>query len=205
MQVWDEAGRFVAQVPHTEDGVPSLELKPYLQLLLSSQAHMQHPQEHQERQKAIEEAATPMEYALHGVKEAEASAAKKRELELLRRADQKEQVKAAIRGGDLEKVTRLLDAHPEFLDVELWPVTVYQAKSLPVTKLLLERGLAGAREGVLTATNDAGYMTRPAWVLNHRLPAFRDCERMPLTTAEDLEERLINIPSSAQLAPEGAR
>jgi perosamine synthetase len=71
--------------------------------------------------------------------------------------------------------------------------------------LLLERGLAGARESVLTTTNDAGYMTRPAWVLNHRLPAFRDCERMPLTTAEDLEERLINIPSSAQLAPEASR
>jgi perosamine synthetase len=68
--------------------------------------------------------------------------------------------------------------------------------------LLLERGLAGARDSVLTATNDAGYMTRPAWVLNHRLPAFRDCERMPLGTAEDLEERLVNLPSSAQLAPQ---
>jgi len=91
--------------------------------------------------KAIEEPVTPMEYALRGVKEAEVNTAKKRELELLRRADRKEQVKEAIRGGDLEKVTQLLDAHPEFLDVELWPVTVYEAKSLPVTKLLLERRL----------------------------------------------------------------
>ena len=87
------------------------------------------------------EPVSPMEYALRGVMEAEASAAKKWELELLRRADQKEQLKAAILGEELEKVTRLLDEHPEFLDVELWPVAIYQAKSLPVTKLLLERGL----------------------------------------------------------------
>ena len=33
----------------------------------------------------------------------------------------------------------------------------------------------------------------------HRLPPFRDCPRMPLGVAESLEQRLINIPSSAQL------
>ncbi|NUQ18570.1 MAG: aminotransferase DegT, partial [Sphingomonas sp.] len=38
--------------------------------------------------------------------------------------------------------------------------------------------------------------TRPAWVLMHRLPAFRDVFRDPLPTAEFMEDRLVNIPSS---------
>lgn len=68
--------------------------------------------------------------------------------------------------------------------------------------LLLTRAMAGERDAVLTATNDAGLTTRPVWRLNHRLPMFRDCPRMPLVTAESLEQRIINLPSSAQLAME---
>ena len=66
--------------------------------------------------------------------------------------------------------------------------------------LLLDDGCLLARDEVLAATNDAGLMTRPAWVLNHRLPAFQDSPRMPLAVAESLERRIINVPSSAQLA-----
>lgn len=71
--------------------------------------------------------------------------------------------------------------------------------------LVLDESMAGERDSVLTATNDTGLMTRPIWVLNHKLPAFRDCPRMPLTVAESLERRVINLPSSAQLAMEPVR
>lgn len=70
--------------------------------------------------------------------------------------------------------------------------------------LVLDPAAAGERDAVLTASNDAGVMTRPIWVLNHKLPAFRDCPRMPLPVAESLERRVINVPSSAQLAMEPA-
>jgi perosamine synthetase len=66
--------------------------------------------------------------------------------------------------------------------------------------LLLDPAVEDQRDAVLTATNDAGLMTRPVWILNHRLPAFSDAPRMPLTVAESLERRVINLPSSAQLA-----
>jgi len=66
--------------------------------------------------------------------------------------------------------------------------------------LVLDAASSGERDQVLTATNDAGVMTRPIWVLNHRLPAFQHCPRMPLEMAESLEHRIVNIPSSAQLA-----
>ncbi len=52
-----------------------------------------------------------------------------------------------------------------------------------------------ARDRVLSATNKAGYMTRPVWRLMHRLPMHAHCPRMDLSVAEDLEHRLINIPS----------
>jgi perosamine synthetase len=59
------------------------------------------------------------------------------------------------------------------------------------------------RDLVLAATNDAGLMTRPVWTLMHRLGMYRDCPRMDLSVCEDLEGRLVNIPSSAELADGG--
>ncbi|MGO9514287.1 MAG: LegC family aminotransferase [Steroidobacteraceae bacterium] len=68
--------------------------------------------------------------------------------------------------------------------------------------LMLNPAVAAQRDAVLALTNDAGLMTRPAWTLMHKLPPYRDSPRMPLSVAESLEARLINIPSSAFL---GAR
>jgi perosamine synthetase len=66
--------------------------------------------------------------------------------------------------------------------------------------LVLDPALENQRDAILSATNDAGLMTRPVWVLNHRLPAFCSNPHMPLTVAESLERRVVNLPSSAQLA-----
>jgi perosamine synthetase len=66
--------------------------------------------------------------------------------------------------------------------------------------LLLDESRAGERDAILGASNDAAVMTRPVWSLNHRASAFRGSPRMPLAVAESLERRLVNLPSSAQLA-----
>ncbi len=67
--------------------------------------------------------------------------------------------------------------------------------------LLLHEDRGGEeRDLLLELTNKNGLLTRPAWVLMHRLPMFKDCPRMDLSTAESLEARLINIPSSPFLA-----
>ncbi|WP_164483709.1 MULTISPECIES: LegC family aminotransferase [unclassified Polaromonas] len=66
--------------------------------------------------------------------------------------------------------------------------------------ILLSEAVAGQRDEVLKATNDAGLMTRPVWTLLHRLTPYLDAPRAPLPVAESLERRLINIPSSAGLA-----
>lgn len=66
--------------------------------------------------------------------------------------------------------------------------------------LLLDPAAISLRDSILKATNDAGYMTRPAWRLLHHLKPYQDCPSAPLSVSESLEQRLINIPSSADIA-----
>lgn len=67
--------------------------------------------------------------------------------------------------------------------------------------LLLDADYADQRDRVLKATNAAGFMTRPVWILMHELAPFKDCPRMDLAIAQSLSQRLINIPSSSSLVP----
>ena len=78
---------------------------------------------------------------------------------------------------------------PEFATSNYW-----------LNALLLDPDVAQARDAVLGATNDNGFMTRPAWTPMHELPMYADCPKMDLSVAEDLARRLINIPSSPGLA-----
>jgi perosamine synthetase len=56
-----------------------------------------------------------------------------------------------------------------------------------------------ARENFLKDLNDAGVMSRPVWRLMNELPMFSDCQSADLTNSKWLEERVVNIPSSARL------
>lgn len=66
--------------------------------------------------------------------------------------------------------------------------------------LLLDRPDRKTRDSLLETLNDAGFQARPLWALMHRLPMYADCPRDALPVAEALEDRLINLPSSARLA-----
>ncbi|BCJ87879.1 LegC family aminotransferase [Effusibacillus dendaii] len=65
--------------------------------------------------------------------------------------------------------------------------------------LLLDKDHVHERDVLLEISNVQGIMTRPAWTLMHKLPMFKDCPAMDLASAESLETRLINIPSSVFL------
>ena len=54
------------------------------------------------------------------------------------------------------------------------------------------------RDAVLAATNKQGVMIRPIWQLMYKLPMYAHCLRDEQKNAEFLEERIINIPSSAR-------
>jgi perosamine synthetase len=71
--------------------------------------------------------------------------------------------------------------------------------------LMLSESVAEQKEAILTATNDAGLMTRPVWTLTHRLAPYSECPKMGLPVAESLEQRLINLPSSTWLGRQDLR
>jgi len=54
-----------------------------------------------------------------------------------------------------------------------------------------------ARGDFLKDLNGAGLMSRPVWRLMNELSMFNDCQSADLTNAKWLEERVVNIPSSA--------
>jgi len=56
-----------------------------------------------------------------------------------------------------------------------------------------------ARDLFLQTTNDNDVMTRPIWTLMNRLELYKDAQCGPLSNAEWLENRVVNIPSSVRL------
>jgi len=119
-------------------------------------------------------------------------------------------INAALGCAQLEQLPDLLDAkrriHEKYVSA-FSPIPQVRVITEPqgcrsnywLQTLALEESAAHERDAILAATNDAGFMTRPAWTLMHRLAQFSSCARMNLKVAESLERRLINIPSSAQL------
>ena len=78
---------------------------------------------------------------------------------------------------------------PEFAKSNYW-----------LNVLLLDSTEKDGRDNILEMLNSEGITSRPAWTLMHKLPMFSTCPHMDLAVAEDIEARLINIPSSAKLA-----
>jgi perosamine synthetase len=52
------------------------------------------------------------------------------------------------------------------------------------------------RDDFLEFSNAQKVMTRPAWILMNKLPMFTDCIHGDISNALELENRLVNIPSS---------
>ena len=92
--------------------------------------------------------------------------------------------RVALRG--VEGVT--LMAEPEQCQSNYWLQTLF-----------VNPEQADQRDTLLSATNNAGIMTRPAWTLMHKLAIFNNCPCMDLARAESFSNRLINIPSSSKL------
>lgn len=65
--------------------------------------------------------------------------------------------------------------------------------------ILLDRSIENYRDSIIEDTNNAGFKTRPSWILMHHLKQFVNCPKAPLAVAESVSKRLINLPSSANL------
>jgi perosamine synthetase len=60
------------------------------------------------------------------------------------------------------------------------------------------------RDAIMETSANAGYMTRPIWGPLHKMRPYVDCPRMDMWVTSSLEQRLINLPSSAGLFARGA-
>lgn len=56
------------------------------------------------------------------------------------------------------------------------------------------------RDRFLEYTNAQGVMTRPAWTLMNDLQPYKSCQMFADANARDLQNRLVNVPSSTRLA-----
>jgi dTDP-4-amino-4,6-dideoxygalactose transaminase len=65
--------------------------------------------------------------------------------------------------------------------------------------ILLDPEYTDQRDALLAVTNAAGVMTRPVWTLIHRLEPYLQAPCMDLSCAQNLERRIVNLPSSAAL------
>ncbi|MEA5038660.1 MAG: LegC family aminotransferase [Clostridiaceae bacterium] len=83
--------------------------------------------------------------------------------------------------------------------VSVFTEPAYGKSNYWLNTLILSEENVPLRDSILEETNRQGIKTRPAWTLMNRLPSFQSCPRMDLPTAESLERRIINIPSSAKL------
>jgi len=94
---------------------------------------------------------------------------------------------------------RYAQAFSQVEDVAFFTEPPFATSNYWLNAIILGRSAAAEREAVLDATNAGGIQTRPAWTLMHRLPMYCKCPRDDLSVAEDVEARLINIPSGPSL------
>ena len=66
--------------------------------------------------------------------------------------------------------------------------------------IILEKKYQHFRDELLSELNDNNIMSRPIWNLMYKMKMYENCPRMNCETAEEINRRLINIPSSAKLA-----
>ncbi len=116
---------------------------------------------------------------------------------------QLEQLPAFI-GNKRALARRYAEAFAEVAGIRFFTEPDFAKSNYWLNVLLLDEADSAQRDALLDATNQLGIMTRPAWTLMHKLPMFADCPRMDLAVAENLECRLINIPSSAVLGARSA-
>ena len=119
-------------------------------------------------------------------------------------------INAALGCAQLEQLPQLLKAKRDLFSryqsafnkvdgVRLMSEPIGCSSNYWLQTMILSADNSEHRDAILAATNSAGYMTRPTWVLMNELEQFSSMPSMDLSGAQSLSERVINIPSSAYL------
>jgi perosamine synthetase len=103
----------------------------------------------------------------------------------------------------IEKKRELALYYKELLsdieEIEFFTEPEYAKSNYWLNAIILKENNKELRDEILKKTNENGIMTRPIWRLMHHLEMFKNCPKMDLSISESLENRIINIPSTANL------
>ncbi|HET6247906.1 MAG TPA: LegC family aminotransferase [Tepidisphaeraceae bacterium] len=94
-----------------------------------------------------------------------------------------------------------MDSFAEIGGISIMPEPAGSRSNYWLNTLVLDAPDMEMRDRLLKALNDAGFQSRPIWRPMHQLPMYKECPKMDLSTTEALAAALINVPSSASLAP----
>jgi len=116
-------------------------------------------------------------------------------------------INAALGCAQLESLTQYLKLKRELaeeyasffknLDIHFFTEPEKSSSNYWLNAIILKNETE--RNSFLDATNKTGVMTRPIWKLMNHLPMFRNAQTGSLENAIWLEQRVVNIPSSARI------
>jgi dTDP-4-amino-4,6-dideoxygalactose transaminase len=120
-------------------------------------------------------------------------------------------INAALGCAQLEQVTSKINSKRDLFKkyksefskingIKLFEEPKQSKSNYWLQSVILDSDQISQRDLILKKTNDAGYMTRPAWELLCDLSPFRLSPKMDLSISKLILSRLINIPSSPNLA-----
>lgn len=95
---------------------------------------------------------------------------------------------------------RYIEAFSIVENASIMPSPPHSESNYWLMAMILRKPDLELRDNVLQSLNAAGFMARPLWTLLHKLPMYRHCPKGDLAIAENLEARVVNLPSSAFLA-----
>jgi len=92
------------------------------------------------------------------------------------------------------------DAFSNFKEIKIFSEPNDAESNYWLQAILISKEIASLRDKILSETNNSGFITRPVWGQLNKLAQFKKCPSMDLDGAKDLASRVINIPSSPNLA-----
>ena len=105
--------------------------------------------------------------------------------------------------GFIEKKRRLAERYQAIFagqpGVSVFREPSYCRSNYWLNALILDEAMTPYRDDLLNAFHAAGLQARPVWRLLHELPHFSAASRMPTPVADDIQRRIVNLPSSPHL------
>ena len=95
--------------------------------------------------------------------------------------------------------SQYLEAFKDISQLRLLQESAASKSNYWLQTIILDKAFSNQRDTILEVTNNANFMTRPAWTLIHQLEPYKKTPRAPLPVSESLVQRIINLPSSAGL------